>query len=142
MNIEDIRSTFEEDCYIEKVSLDQESLKIPYLHSKWSNIFFDELRELKILESRLKILKLKKFHYYTGKAPDEEYIQHPLDHKVLKQDLEMYLDADIDLNSLSLKVAEQKAKCELIERFLKEISQRNWSIRNAIEFLKFKNGIL
>ncbi len=142
MTIDELRELIEEDSKIDKTALDEESLKTPYLHGKWSTIFFDELRELKILESKCKILQLKKFHYYTGKAGDEEYHLHPLDHKVLKQDLEMYLDADVELNSIKLKTAEQKAKCELIERQLKDIAQRNWHIRNAIEFLKFKNGIL
>lgn len=142
ITIDELRAMIVEDSSIDRASLDVESLKTPYLHGKWTAIFFDELRELKILESKCKVLTLKKFHYYTGKATDEEYHQNPLDHKVLKQDLELYLDADLELGALRLKTSEQKAKCELIERQLKEISQRNWHIRNAIEFLKFKNGLI
>lgn len=141
MDSEEIQKMLEEDSPINKAALDDESLKTPYLHGKWSRIFFNEIRELKLLETKCKVLQLKKFQYYTGKAPEEEYRERPLDHKVLKQDLDMYLEADLELNSLKLKTADQRSKCELIERFLKELSNRNWNIRNAIEFIKFKNGI-
>ena len=142
MNTQEIQDLIKEDSVINKAALDEESLRVPYIHGKWSNIFFEELKELRLLESRMKVLQLRKHSYYSGTAPEDEYILKPLHKKILKQDIDMYIDSDIDVNSMKLKISDQKLKCELVERFLKDVTQRNWHIRNAIEFLKFKNGLI
>jgi hypothetical protein len=141
MKIEDIRDLMEKDSKIDDTALDAESLKIPYLHSKWYGIFIDELRLLRGLEQEYNRLLKEKTEYYLGKADDEVYEKKPLDHKILKQDLDIYLRADDDLMKLESRKILQQMKVEMIENFIKNINQRTFIIRNAIEFMKFKNGI-
>jgi hypothetical protein len=141
MKIEDIRDLMEKDSKIDDTALDAESLKIPYLHSKWYSIFIDELRLLRGLEQEYNRLHKEKTEYYLGKADDEVYEKKPLDHKILKQDLDIYLKADDDLMKLESRKILQQMKVEMIESFIKNINQRTFIIRNAIEFMKFKNGI-
>jgi hypothetical protein len=142
MKIEDIRDLMEKDSKIDDTALDAESLKIPYLHSKWYGIFIDELRLLRGLEQEYNRLLKEKTEYYLGKADDEVYEKKPLDHKILKQDLDIYLRADDDLMKLESRKILQQMKVEMIENFIKNINQRTFIIRNAIEFMKFKNGIV
>jgi hypothetical protein len=142
MKIEDIRDLMEKDSRIDDTALDAESLKIPYLHSKWYSIFMDELRLLRGLEQEYNRLLKEKTEYYLGKADDEVYEKKPLDHKILKQDLDIYLKADDDLMKLESKKILQQMKVEMIESFIKNINQRTFIIRNAIEFMKFKNGVV
>ncbi len=141
MKIEEIRDLMQEDSKIDDTALDSESIKIPYLYSKWYGIFIDEVRVLKGIEQEYYRLVKEKTEYYLGKADDKVYEEKPLDHKILKQDLDVYLKADDELMKMEARRSIQQIKVDMIENFIKSINQRSFSIRNAIEFMKFKNGI-
>lgn len=59
---------------------------------------------------------------------------------ILKGDLPMYLDADQDVVNLSLKIGYQQEKLELLDSIIKTIMNRNFIIRNAIDWQKFTMG--
>jgi hypothetical protein len=81
-----------------------------------------------------------KWEYYTGKAPPEVYASNPFDLKVLRTDIGIYLDADTDLQQLSQRQAYAKEITNYLEKILREINNRNWTIRNTIEWKKFIHG--
>lgn len=141
MKLEEIQKLIEQDSVIDQANLDRESVQIPYLHAKWYKIFSEELRTFHGLELEYKSVRKDKFLYYTGKAPDEVYVEHPLDHRILKGDLDTFMDADPELIRLQARIDLQKIKIRTIEEFLKQINQRSFNIRNAIEFMKFKSGV-
>jgi hypothetical protein len=62
-------------------------------------------------------MKLKRWMYYMGKASDEEYEKEPFDHKVLKSDVNLFLEADKSLNDLKDRISLQSEKLKL-ERML------------------------
>jgi len=64
----------------------------------------------------------------------------PFDLKILKQDLDKYLDGDADLILEKQKITYQEEKVSYLESVLKSINNRNWEIKNAIEWRKFLNG--
>ena len=81
--------------------------------------------------------------YFTGKLSEEELKEHkwePIDHKILKADIQIYLDADDQLTVLADKLEFQKAKVEYIEKVLNAINGRQWNIKGAIDWRKFTNG--
>lgn len=141
MKLNEIKTAIKEDSKIEITELDSESIKIPQLLSKWMFIFTEEAALYKEYEFRFKVLRKEKTEYYLGKANDEVYETTPLDRKILRQDLDLYLDSDQDLASADNKRAIQKLKCDSIEQFVKSLQQRNFIIKNAIDFMRFKNGI-
>jgi hypothetical protein len=59
---------------------------------------------------------------------------------VLKGDIPMYLDADDDIINITLKVGLQQEKIELLESIIKLVMNRNYIIRNAIDWQKFTMG--
>jgi hypothetical protein len=85
-------------------------------------------------------LKRDKWEYYSGKAPEEVYNEKPFDIKVLRQDIDMYLDADPDLSDLEYNIQSQKEKIFCLEKILRGIEQREFSIKNAIQMIKFEAG--
>tara|TARA_B100001059_G_C17692133_1_gene505529 strand:- start:657 stop:947 length:291 start_codon:yes stop_codon:yes gene_type:complete len=90
-----------------------------------------------------KLIRLK-WEYYTGKMPEEslkELNWQPFQLKVLKQDIDKYLESDDDLILIQHKLTYQQEKVSYLESIVKSISQRNWEIRNAIEWRKFINGV-
>ena len=140
----EIRKLVESDSIIDDTILDTESLKIPQLHSKYLNIFSDEKLVLLQQEMKYKELKRKKWEYYSGKMSKEDLDSNgwePFQLKILKQDIDMYLESDEDLNRVRAIIAYQKEKVEYLDSVLKAINNRNWIIRNAIEFRKFINGV-
>ena len=57
-----------------------------------------------------------------------------------KADIGIYMEADKDLQQLGQRMAYAKQIVEYLERILKEINNRNWNIRNTIEWKKFLHG--
>ena len=92
-------------------------------------------------EGNYRVLYRKKWEYYSGKSDPEVYRDNPFDHKILKQDLPIYLESDEEL--IRKQKVEYNAMCmDSCERILKQIQQRGWDIKNAIEWRKFVDGAI
>jgi hypothetical protein len=144
MTIDEIRKEIEKDTVIDSIQLDNESLKIPSLHGKYLSFLTDEKRVLRMLKNKYDEIVREKWEYYTGKSDPLVLKQKGIDqfpHKILRQDLDIYLNSDTDVQKIVLDVTNQTVKVEMIEGFIKEINSRQWTIRNAIEWRKFTNGI-
>jgi len=145
MNIERIKEMVETDLKIDGTELGDESIRIPQLHSKYLNIYHDESLILRKLDVDLKILQKQKWEYYNGKMSQQELATlgwEPFGHRILKQDLDIYLESDTDIIKHGSKIDLQKAKVEYLDSILKGINNRNWVIRNAIEWRKFMSGVI
>ena len=81
-----------------------------------------------------------KWEYYTGKAPTDIYANKPFDLKVLKADVGIYMEADGELQQIGQKIEYQQQIVNYLEKILREINNRNWTIRNTIEWKKFIHG--
>jgi len=132
------------DMPIDDTELDIESLKIPQLHNKYLNLFHDEKLVLCKTETDYKSLLRTKWEYYTGKLDQDQLNYYGWDifpFKILKNDIQLYLDADADLIKLKGKMQYQKEKVSYLESILKSINNRQWSIRGAIDWRKFISGV-
>ena len=94
----------------------------------------------KMEETKFKISKKEKWQYYTGKADPEIYIDKPFDYKVLRQDVDKYMDADPDLIKISSKIEYYQVMISFLDCILKTINNRTYQIKNAIEWQKFIRG--
>ena len=140
MNIDEIQTLWEEDSKLDPDNLHNESIKIPLLHSKYYKIYNNILLLKKMEESKYKVLKKEKWLYYSGKAEPDVYIQKPFDHKVLKNDLDKYLDADDELIKSLSKLDYYQTMLSYLDSILKTILNRTYQIKNAIEFMRFTAG--
>ena len=140
MKLADLEAEIQKDSVIDHADLDRESLKIPITHAKYYRYFMDEFKIFKGLEREFRQTKLDRILYYTGRAPDEVYKEAPLDLKILKTEVDLYLDADPKLSQLRMNLEFQQAKVNMLENFLKNLSFRNNTIKNAIDWNRFKNG--
>ena len=144
MNIERIREMAEADLKIDGTELGDESIRIPQLHGKYLNIFHDESLVLRKLEADYKILRKQKWEYYNGKMSQEDLKAlgwEPFGHRILRQDLDVYMESDQDMIRLIAKMDLQKAKVDYLDSLLKGINNRQWVIRNSIEWKKFLSGV-
>jgi hypothetical protein len=64
----------------------------------------------------------------------------PFQLRILKQDVELYMESDVDLNQKRDRVFVQEEKVNYLESIIKMISNRQYHIRDAITWRKFING--
>tara|TARA_Y100000782_G_C9992190_1_gene184956 strand:- start:6 stop:431 length:426 start_codon:yes stop_codon:yes gene_type:complete len=140
MNIDELFIEVERDIKIDDTELDLESIRTPQLHNKYLKIFTKHSLQYKKLQDDYKVMYRVKWEYYTGKASPEVYAENPFELKVLKSDIGIYIEADKDLQQLGQRMAYTKQIVEYLERILREINNRNWTIRNTIEWKKFLHG--
>ena len=118
MNIEELYNEVERDLKIDDTELDLESIRTPQIHNKYLKLYTKHSLQYKKLQDDYKVLYRAKWEYYTGKAPPDVYKEKPFDLKVLKADIGIYLDADVELQQLSQKVAYAKQIADYLERIL------------------------
>jgi hypothetical protein len=144
MTLDQMMEEWRLDATVDSTELGIVSLKIPELHSKYLKIYFDERRKLKALEFQSKDLSLKKYEYYNGKLSQEELDElnwEPFVKRLMKNEVDMYLDSDKDIIQNNVRIINQKEKLAFLEEVLKNVNQRNFQIKNAIEWKKFTQGV-
>ena len=141
MNLETIQSMWEKDSQIDKDNLHDESLKIPALHAKYHEMFNTILLLRKRAEQQRKNIRHARYEYYSGKADPEVYIENPFPKKIRDKDtMTKYMDADEKLSESSLKIDYYDTMLSYLESILKQINNRTYQIKNAIEWQKFIAG--
>lgn len=140
MKFEELSLMVKEDLKIDRFSLANESTRTPNILAKYLEIYRNEKMILHTLNSKFAILQKEKWEYYSGKAQPEEYEQKPFDKKILRQDLSIYLESDEEILSLANKISLQKEKTFYLEKVLRGIEQREFSIKNCITMIKFDAG--
>jgi uncharacterized protein YbaP (TraB family) len=106
--------------------------------------YFEERRKLKAQEFASKELALKKYEYYNGKLSQEELDElkwEPFMKRLMKNEIDMYLESDKGIIQQNMKIVNQKEKLAFLEEVIKNLNQRNFQIKNAIDYLKFTNGV-
>ena len=142
MDLEQLQDLADKKLKINDTELDLESLKTPQLH----NEFLKHLTKFKLLLSKAQIeyytQRKQKQEYYTSKAPAEVYALKPFNLKLLKTDVDKYLEADPELAKYKQKVDYIQTVIDFLDRTIKQISNRGFQIKNAIDWRKFTSGAI
>ena len=140
ITLDDVQHEWTIDSKIDPELLDEESIKIPQLHSKYLK-YLSDIKLLKIKkEMEYKVLLREKFEYYTGKADEEVYKEKPFDLKILKQDLSLYMDSDSEIQELSARINYYEEIMFFLEKVLHCLNNRGFQIKNSIDWQKFMQG--
>lgn len=144
MTLEEIFESWSKDSVIDKMQLDNESLETPKLHSKYLKFLATERLTLQRLEQDYKILLKMKTEYFAGTL-DMDYMRdngwEPNPKMILKADIPMHIDADKDIQKLSLKIGLQREKVSTLDSILKTLANRGYVIKNALDFARLMNGL-
>ena len=140
MTLEELQAQAEKDLKIDDTELDIESLQTPILHAKYLKHFSTYSLMLTKAESEYSKLYKSKWLFYTGKAEPQEYKDKNFDLKVLRQDIDKFIDSDDEIIKQKQKVEYLKQICNYCEQTLKQINNRTFQIKNAIEWKKFTMG--
>ena len=142
MTLEELQQSVNKDFKLDDTQLDVESVNIPLLHNKYLIHFNKFNLLLKKAEYDHKSLVREKWEYYTGKADPSVYKDKPFDLKVLKADVHIYMDSDVDLQKTDQKAAYLNQVVKYLEQVLRSINNRTFLIKNAIEWKKFTSGAI
>ena len=142
MDLEKLQEQADKDLKINDTELDLESLKTPQLH----NQYMKHLTKFKLLltraEDEYKILKRNKWEYYTGKSDPAVYQLKPFNLKILKQDVDKYIEADEEMQKATQKVKYLETVVDFLDRTIRQVSNRTFTIKNAIDGRKFTSGAI
>ena len=143
MKLEELQSEAKQDLQIiDQERLDQESYKNQNIKPKWLEYRtkYDQL--LIMSKANHQRMYREKWEYYGGKADAKVYAAKPFDLKILKTDLQMYINSDEDILNLQGKIAYYESIIKYIDGVIKSIENRGWDIRNATEWKKFEAGMV
>ncbi len=143
MTLEEINEMWAQDAKIDETNLGSESLKIPQLHNKYYTLYSKEALRLRKYKGDLKELEFAKYEYYTGTMSEEDLKEkgwkpNPL--KILRTDVNKYIEADRDIINLSLKIDYHMQMANYLEDIIRQINSRNFMIKSAIDWAKFQAG--
>lgn len=143
MDTNDISTIWAADAPIDETNLVGESKRIPNLHSKYYNMYYREVLRVKKLKAEYKELELAKREWLDGSMPEEDLRDRgwkPQQKKIIRQDIDKYLQADKEIIKLSLTIDFHTANANYLEDIIKTIHSRNFIIKSMIDMLKFQAG--
>ena len=141
-DLDSIQDMWEKDAKLDRDNLHEESLNIPSLHAKYFELYNTIFLMRKKAEQQRKNIRHERYEYFSGKADPDVYIQDPFPKKIRdKETMQKYLDADEKLSGVSLKIEYYEVMLKYLEEILKQITQRTYQIKNAIEFMRFTAGL-
>ena len=117
------------------------ALEIPFQHNKYLNHYTD-LNQIKTsLEFEIRKLVREKREYYGGEADPKVYAEKPFGSSIkTAEKMKVYLESDEEIINLEAKIKYIDQALYFLDQVLRMISQRNYHIKNAIEWEKFING--
>ncbi len=141
MDLDKIQEMWQKDSVIDPDNLHDESLKIPQLHSKYYTVYNTIMLLRERAQESYNRVKLERYNYYTGKATAEVYAEEPFPYKVREKDaIQRYLEADEKLSVVDMKIKYYNVTLKFLEEIIKNVSNRTYQIKNAIEWQKFQAG--
>jgi len=117
------------------------SMDIPFQHNKYLNHYTDLSQIKTSLEFEVRKLVREKREYYSGEAEARVYAEKPFGSSIKTADkMKVYLESDDDIINQEAKIKYIDQMLFFLDHVLKMVSQRNYHVKNAIEWEKFING--
>jgi len=143
MKFEEIQYQWTLDCVMDETELSKESIKIPQLHNKYLIFYSNEKLKFKEIKYLFAGLIRRKRDYYSGRMTAKELEMadwEPFQLKLLKADVQEYIDADDNVIESKKLLALQEEKVNYLESIVKSLTTRGYLIKNAIDWKRFTEG--
>jgi hypothetical protein len=143
MKLEEIQNHWAKDSVIDRTELGDESIKIPQLHSKYFKMYSEERLRLKSMMQGYKVLYRVLVEYYNGTLSEEEMEEYGLEPnplKILKNEINIHIEANEQIQQADWKIKLQEEKVDFLESIIKSLSTRGYQIKAAVDWVKFTQG--
>ena len=139
----EISEIWAEDSKVNENDLMNELRNIPSLHSKYYSMYYKEALRVKKLKYDLRELEIDKREWLDGSMAEEtlrELGWKPFQKKIMKADMNMFIQGDKDIIKLSLRIDYHTENAMFLESIIKTIHSRNFIIKSMIDIQKFQAG--
>tara|TARA_B100001741_G_C16299505_1_gene480578 strand:- start:140 stop:613 length:474 start_codon:yes stop_codon:yes gene_type:complete len=156
MNFETLRNKFEklkedwaEDSHVDfqfknkqyTADLGQLALDIPFQHNKYLCHYTDISQIKTSLEFEIRKMVKEKREYYGGEADAQTYAKKPFGNSIkTSEKMKVYLESDEEIINLEAKIKYLDQMLYWLDQVMKQISNRGFQVKSAIEWEKFING--
>ena len=156
MNFDSLRNRFNklkedwaEDSHVDfqfknkqySADLAQVALDIPFIHNKYLNHYTDISQIKTSLEFEIRKLVKEKREYYGGEADAKIYAEKPFGNSIkTSEKMKVYLESDQEIINLEAKIKFLDQMLYWLDLVMKQISNRGFQVKSAIEWEKFING--
>jgi len=143
MTLDEILDQWDSDVGTNELALDEDSLKIPKLHAKYLRYYAKENLQLAMEQAEYKTYRQAKndfLVYGVDSAEEAKLWTLPPKGKILKSEIEGFLDADPDIIKKSLRVSYQREKVNTLKSIIDMINNRSYQINSAISFKRWASG--
>ena len=117
---------------------------IPKLHAKYLRIMTHHNLLVKKISAEYNTRRKIKHDYFSGDLNNPEdlakYGLEPMLKKVLRADISIWLDSDLELNNILLKKVMQEEIVDFCKSVLKELNNRTFQIKSYMEWERFIGG--
>jgi len=146
---EKLRGEWAEDSHVDfqfknksyTADLAQLALDIPFIHNKYLNHYTDISQIKTSLEFEIRKLIKEKREYYGGEADAKIYAEKPFGNSIKTQDkMKVYVESDDEVINLEAKIKYLDQMLHWLDQVMKQISNRGFQVKSAIEWEKFING--
>jgi hypothetical protein len=140
--IDEMLNEADNDLYIDyNGNLGEQSSQNYKNFTKWLKRLKTYSIEYKKLLMEQEKLNSELWIYYTGKAEPNVYKSRPLDNRFLKSEVKDAINMDPEMQKLRGKILLLEEYVDTLERIVKSVKDRDWTLKNAIEWRKFESGI-
>jgi hypothetical protein len=143
MTLDELKQEWAADSEMDQENLSGEALKLPMLHSKYLN----ELIQYKLKHTKLCMdiagLRALKGRYFRGELTSDELRERNWEqwqYRTLKADIEGLIDGSVDIQQLITREQYIKTVIYFLESVMGDIKNRNFAIKSAIEWIRFRAG--
>ena len=147
MKIESIYQEWDKDNTLDLSDLARDSVNTAKLHHKYFRFYIEEGMKLRVMKENLKVLKRDRYEWYNGsldKTTIDKYEWLPTPDKICNTKMESKENVEHDSIIIDevLKIGLQETKVEYLESIIKMINNRGFQIKAAIDFERFRSGLL
>jgi hypothetical protein len=144
VNIELLMEEWIKDVSFDETEPQKAMANISKLHAKYLRILTHHNLLAKKLQADYNLRRKIKWEYYSGDLNNpedlERYGLEPMMKKVLRADLQHYLDSDTELNNTLLKKVMHEEIVDFCKSVLKELNNRTWQLKSFMDWEKFIGG--
>ena len=143
MTLEALHNLWNTESQIDFSQPDSVIRNIPILHHQWWQRYTTERLQYVAVKQEYDKLRHKRMEWYTGRLDDVErknlgWDPQPL--RLVRGEVDAYLNADPLLFGLQGKVETQETKLKFLEDVIKQVNQRSFLVKNWIEWQRFSQG--
>lgn len=146
-DLDELMTMWSQDSKVDETKLGEEVIKTANLHSKYLNIMTKNRLKSKVQELNFNKEKIFKIKYYSGHFNNSEDMKmleerglEPIQEKILKNQIQSYLDSDQTLIDILLKKAMYDEIVAYCEEVLKALANRGYAINASIKWNIFTSG--